>query len=107
MGIFDDLKKLVKKAVKSPIKAAIVYFLIKDILSKNVENYNAENFVEQVKTIKTKGKRKLVQDLESGQYAVINGTDISYYKNLGDAKKALEESVEEDPLVELKEKYVK
>ena len=35
MGILDEFKRLIKKAIKSPIKSAIVYFLIRDILNKS------------------------------------------------------------------------
>jgi hypothetical protein len=110
MNVFEDLKSVVKKAIKNPIKSAIVYFLIKDILRDNIDSKDSK---ENLKYTEFKvGQAIRVNDFPvSGMIVNIDKGKKKALIDLGASKtiwvdfEDLKESVDE--LNRMREKYGK
>ena len=107
MSLFAQIKVFVKKFVKNPLKAGIVAYLVFSILKKEFKEGFDMEISEAIKVLKQSGDRKLVQDLETNEYGVIDGVKTYFFNDEGNASRAynLVISVKEGALSEKLDKY--
>jgi hypothetical protein len=81
MGLIDTIKNIIRGIIKHPIQAAMVAFLIYNIIKKNSET-KMESFNEDMKIVKHKRGKTLIKDDATNNWGVADETGlISVFDN--------------------------
>ena len=93
MGLLIEIRKFVKRFVKSPVMSMAVAYLIYKILSKKMKE--GVNMEENIRVLHKDNGFEIIFDTTSNSYAVIDGrgvhNDIYPAKNLPHAKKIIQQ----------------
>jgi len=106
MSLTSEVKNLVGKFVKNPVKSIIVLYLIKKILKPYVgNNESIDDSDEDIQVLQKQGDDELVYDKENNIYGVIKGVNISFYKNKDLALQDFNEKLEDIKMNKLERLY--